>query len=293
MNKFSIIIPAYNEEQSIRQTITSLTDFLQIKYQKDDYEIIIINDASTDKTKEILEGISDIKIIHHSRNMGYGASLKDGIKQAQYEWIVITDGDGTYPIQSIPDLLSFAGQFDMAVGQRTGQNTDSRFLQKPAKYVLRCLSQYLTETKIPDLNSGLRVFRKKDSLKFWNFYPKGFSFTTTITLAYLTNNLSIKYVPINYYKRSGKSSIKPIRDFKSFFNLILNMILFFRPMKIFVPISFLFLAISALIGLWSYLYAPKFMDTTVAIIAVFSIQTFFFGLLAELIVKSNIKNKND
>jgi len=285
----SVIIPAYNEEKAIKETISGLKK--ELKKLDLDYEIIVINDASTDKTKKILEKNKEIKLINHPHNRGYGASLKTGIKESKNEWILIIDADGTYPIESIPELIKYSLDYDMVVGARTKKSVKIPLVRKPAKWMLNKLANCLCSTKIPDLNSGLRIMRKGLVKKFISILPNGFSFTTTITLAALTNDYSVKYIPINYERRIGKSKIKPIKDTLNFFQLIIKTILYFNPLKVFVPLSlFLFLA-SMFVLVYSSLFTPRILDTTTAILFISSIQLLAIGMLAELIVKLNIIKK--
>lgn len=282
MNKIktSIIIPAYNEERGIEKVIADVK-----KYLNQEYEIIVVNDGSTDKTKQIIEKISEINTIHHPENLGYGAALKSGIRQAQGKYVLIIDADGTYPIESISDLITHKGNYDMIVGARTGSKIQIPALRKPAKWFLGLLANYLTGVKIPDLNSGLRLMKTDVVKKFFYLLPNSFSFTVTITLALLTNNYQVKYLPINYYKRKGKSKISPIKDTIRFIQLILKTVLYFNPLKVFTFFSLLVFALAIAIGIGSILFTPKFMDITFIILSVAALQTFFFGLLAHLITK--------
>jgi len=285
MNKqLSVIIPAYNEEKAISQTIEDLKKEIN-KIPDFEYEIIVVNDGSTDKTKEILGKISNIKLIHHPENRGYGASLKTGFKQSQGELILITDADGTYPNESIPDLIKYIPEYDMVVGARTGKNAKIPLIRKPAKWVLGRLANYLSGVKIPDINSGLRIMKKSLIEKFIYILPDGFSFTTTITLASLTNGYRIKYVPIGYSKRGGKSKFRPIRDTLNFFQLIIRTILYFNPLKVFIPLSLLLFLIAVIVFLLSYFFTAKVLDTTIAIFIISAIQMLAIGMLADLIVK--------
>ena len=277
----SIVIPTYNEEESVTQVVEHIK--LVMESHSINYEIIVVDDGSTDKTAELLMNLP-VKLIQHPDNRGYGASLKTGIRNASNEIIVITDADGTYSPDEIPNILSHIDQFDMVVGARTGRNVKIPLIRKPAKWFLAKLANYLSETKIPDLNSGLRAFRKGLVMKFFNILPNGFSFTTTITLGMHSNDYSVKYIPINYDKRSGKSKIRPIKDTLNFILLIISTTMYFNPLKVFLPISFIFLTFG--IGL---LYYDIFIDRNLGdkTILVFSVAFLIgvLGLLADLIVK--------
>jgi glycosyltransferase involved in cell wall biosynthesis len=212
----SVVLPVYNEEAVVADTLSRVKNAM--KRSGKGFEIIAVNDCSKDNSGKIIERVSGVKAIHHKVNKGYGASLLTGVKAAKGEWIAISDVDGTYPVEDIPKLLSYSAGFDMVVGART-KGAKEPLLRKPAKLFLCALTSALTKKWVPDVNSGLRVFRKKDALRFIHLYPQRFSFTTTMTIAFLVNKYRIKYVPINYYTRKGKSYIKP-KDFFRFIILI-------------------------------------------------------------------------
>lgn len=283
----SIIVPVYNEEKNIKKTIYKIDKVLK-KSNLKNYEIIVIDDGSTDHTDQNLKQSKiNFNLIEHERNMGYGASIKSGIKKSKYNVIAITDADGTYPIENIPEMYKKIKDFDMVVGSRTGKSVKIPFIRKPAKWFIGKLANYLAGFKIPDINSGLRIFKKEDALRFFKILPNGFSFTTTITLAMLTNDMQIKYIPINYMKRKGKSKIRPIRDTLNFIQLIIRTVMYFNPLKIFVPVSLILLLISLIVFIYSYLALPKILDTTVAILFISSIQILAIGMLADMINKRN------
>ena len=279
----SIVIPAFNEEGAIEHTLTELNNTLL--NSAIDYEIIVVNDCSTDKTGFILEQISipNLRIINHKTNKGYGASLKAGIFLSEKKFVAITDADGTYPNSRIPELAKMLEGNDMLVGARTGKNVKVPLIRKPAKFFIGQLASYLTQYKIPDINSGLRIFKKETLLKYINILPDGFSFTTTITLAMLTCKENVLYVPIDYAHRVGKSKIRPIHDTLNFIQLIIRTILLFEPLRIFLPLSFILLFAGLGVGVFSYLYTPKFMDMTTSVLIVGSLQMLGVGMLADMI----------
>lgn len=282
MPKISIIIPAYNEEKSIEKTINKIKD--SIKNLKETIQIIAVNDGSTDDTGKILSSIKGINVIEHKINRGYGASLKDAIKKTDTQYILIIDSDGTYPTSAIPVLISYSRDYDMVVGARMGKVVQMPFFRKPAKWFLKHFAQYLTKTKIPDLNSGLRIFKREIAMRFMGLFPEGFSFTTTLTIACLTNDYSVKYVPINYYERKGKSTINPIRDFIGFTNLIFRLTIYFKPLNIFIPISLIIFIAGALKLVRDFVLLNYFgLGGAIAILA--AIQIAFLGILADLIIK--------
>ena len=279
--KISIIIPAYNEEEGIEKVITELKETVN-----QEYEIIVVNDGSTDQTKNILEQIDNIKLINHPYNKGYGAALKSGIRKAQGEYILIIDGDGTYPVNEIPKLLKHTNDYDMISGMRKGKNFDARWLysQRLAKFILKKIAGYVTKTKIPDINCGLRIFKKEIIEKYWDLYPQGFSFTTTSLVSFLANDYQVKFVPINYHQRKGKSTLKPFKSFIGFMSLILKLSLFFKPIKVFLPLGIFIFLTAVGITIYGFVWKDVFYDTSVILLSATALQTFFFGLLAEIIV---------
>lgn len=283
----SIILPVYNEQKAIEETISQLA---QVKKNIDfGVEIILINDGSNDNTENILRKLSqeEFRVIHHPRNLGYGAALKTGTRAAKYAYIAISDADNTYPNDRIPEFFHkvLEEDIDMLVGARTGKSVKIFFMRKLAKWVLTKIANYLANVKIPDINSGFRIMKKDVVRSFLNILPNGFSFTTTITLAMEINGYSVKYEPIDYFSRKGKSKFKPIEDTLNFLQLIIRTILYFNPLKIFIPLSFslAILAFFVLLGSWIFLSKP--MDVTFAVILMTAVFTITIGMLADLIDK--------
>lgn len=279
---FSLILPVYNEESGVEATLNQLQETLKSSSCK--YEILVVNDGSTDGTREILQARTDIKVIEHNRNRGYGAALKTGIRYAKYPLIVITDADGTYPNERIPELVILAMQADMVVGSRTGENVRYSNLRKIPKWFLVRFAEWITDCNIPDLNSGLRVFRKSVAERFLTILPDTFSFTTTITVAMLTNNYIVRYVPIDYHYRVGKSKIKPIRDTIRFMHLILRTGVYFAPLRVFMPVAFVFF-VGFLITLYQDVFVRRDLTEATLILLVATTQLGMFALLADLIDK--------
>ena len=283
---FSIIIPVYNEATVIRSVLIDMVESLNSFEQQ--YEIIVVNDCSVDKTREeiIASGIP-VMLMDHLNNMGYGAALKTGIRNAQHECVVITDADGTYPNERIPELIKIfqKGNYDMVIGARIGKKVKIPLVRKPAKWFITKLANYLTGTKIPDLNSGLRVLKKEVIEEYMNILPDGFSFTSTITLAMLTNAYSLKYVPIDYFKRKGKSKIKPIQDTINFIQLIIRTVLYFNPLKVFVPLSMLLVLLAFVVIIVSWLLFGGVFDVLFGTILMSAVMVLAIGMLADLIVK--------
>ncbi len=276
----SIIIPARDEEESIAKVVKEIKKFLP------ESEIIVINDGSKDST-EFLAKKAGAKVLNHSIPLGYGASLKEGIRNSSKNLIAIIDGDGTYPCKSFPVLMKEIENSDMVIGARPP--TKIPFSRRPIKGILQGLANYLVGRKIPDLNSGMRIMKKEVLAKFLPLLPDGFSFTSTSTLSFLSEGYKVKFVPINYFPRKGRSKISPLRDTTQFFLLILRTVLYFNPLKIFMPLSLLLLSLGIFVLLYSALIVGKVMDITSIVIILTSVQIGIMGVLADLIVRRTNK----
>jgi glycosyltransferase involved in cell wall biosynthesis len=280
---FSIVLPVYNEEHGFALTLDHLQKCLQ--YEDCHYEIIAVNDGSTDNSSQILHQYShEIKVLEHHRNRGYGAALKTGIRHAKYPIIVITDADGTYPNEQIPHLVSLLKDCDMVVGARIGANVQYPTIRKIPKWFLVRFAEWITSSQIPDLNSGLRVMDRSIVERFINILPNTFSFTTTITVAMLTNSYSVHYEPIDYRPRKGRSKIKPIRDTLRFVQLILRTGMYFAPLKVFLPITGVFLA-AFFVTLFQDVVIRQDLTERTIILLIAATQMAMFALLADMIDK--------
>ena len=271
----SVIIPAFNEAPHIASQLRTVRDVMQQTGWE--FEIIVVDDGSSDETGEnaAAEGV---RVLRHRRNYGYGAALKRGIAEAKYDWILITDADGTYPSAAIPDLLGVASGNDMVVGARLGETVQIPLARRPAKWLLTHLASYLAGQTLPDLNSGFRLMRKALPQAYLKLLPAGFSFTTTITLAAVCNDHPVEYVPIDYYRRLGKSKIRPSHAYE-FMLLILRTVVFFNPLKVFIPLG----ALLALSGLAKFAYDVTRRDLSEsAVLAILgALIVWSVGLLAD------------
>lgn len=287
MPEYTIIVPVFNEAGAIEGAIERLNSIPDVASGR--AAVVLVDDGSTDGSSEamarLIEGRRGFSSVRHRKNRGYGAALKSGIRAAKGNIIVITDADNTYPDHRIPALVEMMSDYDMVVGARTGANVRIPLIRKPAKWIIGKLANYLSGTRIPDLNSGLRVMRRDVIERFMNILPDGFSFTTTITLAMLTNGYGVHYEPIDYYHREGKSKIRPIKDTLNFVQLIIRTIMYFDPLKIFLPLSFMLLGASIATFVLSAVYLDKIMDTTTAILFIGGIQVLAIGMLADLVDK--------
>jgi glycosyltransferase involved in cell wall biosynthesis len=278
----TLIIPAFNEEASIANVLNGLRDW------RNRAEILVIDDCSSDRTAEIAMG-AGARVIRHPRNRGYGAALKTGIRAASGDVILMMDADSEHSAEQIETLLNGLGDNDMVVGAR-GKGSHTPFLRKPLKWLLGQIANYLAQTKIPDLNSGLRAFRKDVVKLFLHILPNGFSFTTTLTLALFKEGYNIAYVPIVTTPRVGTSTVSPIRDGFNTIMLIIRVIALFDPLKVFLPTSIALVALGAIywvasIALRMQQQNPQtallHIPTGAMILIVSSVIVFMFGILAD------------
>jgi len=284
--KVSFIVPAYNEEKAAPEAVRGLRDFLR-GLNDIEFEIIVINDGSSDKTSEFLGQIEGIRLINHPYNKGYGASLKTGVKSANFDWVFFFDSDGQPKPEEIPKILEFIDDYDMVVGSRL--NKKAPFFRKPGRAFLHWLANYLADRKIPDLNCGFRAIKKSKMREFWHLLPDSFSLTTTITLAFLKSGLNVKYVPITPNKRTGGESMVKIKHAIKTFFLILRTIVLFSPLRVFMPVVLILWTFLAL-SLAYDIYHIHITNTTVVLFTS-SLIIFLFGLLADQISAIRIEIK--
>jgi len=276
----SIIIPAYNEEKSIKETINGLEK--ELAKLNLNYEIIVVNDASTDKTGDVLKEISGIQIINHPYNKGYGASLKAGIGKAKFENLLFFDADGQHKPEYISEMIKYVDEFDLISGVRIGYKGPT--IRQPGKKLLHWLSNYLSQQKIPDFNCGFRIVKKEQISKFAHLLCNGLSFATTTLLLFIGEGLPIKYVPITINKRKGgKSGVRPKHAFDTLI-LILQTILLTSPLRVFLPMTgllILFVIVSFVNDMIYSYHANLHISSTTLFLSISSVLIFFFGLLAD------------
>ncbi|HNW91794.1 MAG TPA: glycosyltransferase family 2 protein [bacterium] len=282
-DSLTVLIPCFNEEAMIAATARAVHNTFAAAGVA--CELIIINDGSTDGTAAQVAALDlPVRVLTNPHCCGYGFSLKRGLRAATRGWIAIIDADGTYPVERFPDLWAQRREFDMIVGARTGERVSIPTLRKPAKWFIGQLANYLAGQRIPDLNSGMRIFRRDLALTFVNILPDGFSFTTTITLAALTSGHLVQYLPIDYFKRHGESKIRFYHTL-DFSLLVVRLITYFKPLKIFFPIAGLFVTLGLARLLVRLADGASIGEATILLI-VAGIQIGLIGLLADMLVKS-------
>jgi glycosyltransferase involved in cell wall biosynthesis len=279
----SIIIPAYNEQEGIGDTLSKIFETMDAAHY--DYEVIVVNDGSSDRTAEIVKQFPRVNLLNHSRNRGSGASTNTGVKHARGEICVMTDGDGTYPVQDIPRLLEKMNDYDMVIGARVKEAGTMKVLRTPTKWFIRNLASFLTDTRIPDLNSGLRAFRKANALKYMHILPHGQSWVSTITLAHLSDDLDVKWIPIDYYLRKGTSKFRPVQDTYNYLMLVMRTVMYFNPIKILFPVGVLLLTAGIIRQIWWFLIGNLVVHSSNVLLVIAGLNIIMMALLADLVVR--------
>jgi glycosyltransferase involved in cell wall biosynthesis len=232
LSAISVIIPAYNEAQSIEEIIRTLQNVLSGLGRKN--EIVVVDDGSLDGTGLLAEKMQ-VRVLYHPTNYGYGRAILNGIDASLHETIVIIDADASYPCESLSDLLALYDKgFDMVVGARQGPHYYSSLTKKGLRLIFKMLAEFSTGRQIPDINSGMRVFRKSPVVALRDSVSTGFSFTTTVTLLFFLNGLFVGYHPIAYRKRAGSSKVHLTRDGLRSLQIIVTTIAQFNPLKLYL-----------------------------------------------------------
>lgn len=277
----SIVLPVYNEKGHLREEIDRITKAMDASTYS--YEVIVVDDGSNDGSGEALREIEGIRLIQFGTNRGSGSARKFGTRAARGRVVVWTDVDMTYPNDLIPELVDELEGYDQVVGARTSEQGTHKLFRVPAKLFIRKLASYLVETPIPDLNSGMRAFRRDVALQYVSQLPPGFSCVTTITLTFLAHGYTVKYWPIDYFERAGESKFHWWTDTRRYLLQVIRMTLSFNPLRVFLPLGFLLLAV----GGTKLVYDVTVNDFKVAIntllILFASFQVFMIGMLADLV----------
>jgi glycosyltransferase involved in cell wall biosynthesis len=279
----SVVIPAYNEESAVRSTVQDVDAVLGPLGIP--YEVIVIDDGSKDRTLAEAQE-SGATVLANQVNLGYGATLKRGVRAAQHEYIAIMDADGTYPARHLPDMLALCREQDMVVGDRGAAMKNVPLIRRPAKMFLNKLASYLAQRKLNDINSGLRVFRKSELVPFLPLLPDTFSFTTTITLCMSCNGKRMMYTPIDYGRRVGSSKIRPM-DFINFTILVLRVMVLFNPLRVFIPLGF-WLGVAGVLKLIYDIYIGNLSETAVFCFLA-AIMIWSLGLIADMIARLHLR----
>jgi polyisoprenyl-phosphate glycosyltransferase len=287
----SIVLPCYNEQGHVAAEVTRICEAMDASGYG--YELIAYDDASTDETlarlREAAPRFPHLRIVHFDRNGGAGTVRRIGTQQARGEIVVWTDADMTYPNERIPELIQMLEKdaaLDQVVGARTSEAGTHKILRVPAKWFIRKLAEKLTNSRIPDLNSGLRAFRREVALPYLRLLPPGFSCVTTITLAFLSNQHDVRYVPIEYARRSGTSKFRFVSDAYRYILQVLRMVMYFNPLKVLMPVALFLLVLGIGKGIFDMVVHPLYFAVNTVLIFVSGLIIASLALLADLIVRS-------
>jgi polyisoprenyl-phosphate glycosyltransferase len=287
----SIILPCYNEQDHVTDEVARICAAMDASAYA--YELLAYDDASTDETlarlHEAAPRFPHLRVVHFDRNGGSGTVRRIGTQQARGEIVVWTDADMTYPNERIPELVQMLEKdpsLDQVVGARTSEEGSHKILRVPAKWFIRKLAERLTSTKIPDLNSGLRAFRREVALPYLRLLPPGFSCVTTITIAFLSNQHDVRYVPIEYAKRAGRSKFHFVSDAYRYILQVLRMVMYFNPLKVLMPVALTLLGLGIAKGIYDMVVHPLAFAVDTVLIFVTGLIIATLALLADLIVRS-------
>ena len=286
----SVVLPVFNEAGHLLDEIERIRKSLDESDYS--YEIIVVDDGSTDDSGDRLTEVEGIRLLRFRQNRGAGSARKFGTMSAEGTYVVWTDVDMSYPNEDIPALVDQMDGWDQVVGARTTEQGKVRLLRRPAKWFIRWLASYLTRVRIPDLNSGFRVFRRDVALQFLYLLPRGFSCVTTITLAFLTNAYSVKWVPIDYFPRHGTSKFHWLVDTRRYLMQVVRMVLMYEPLRVFGPPAALLMLIGG--GKLAYDLVDKDfrVGTNTIVLLGVALALSLVGMLADLLVQLN-KRRHD
>jgi len=280
----SVVLPVFNEAGHLAEEITRIRAGLDRSGRT--YEIVVIDDGSTDGTAEVLAGIEGIRTIHFPENRGSGSARRAGTRAARGDIVVWTDADMTYPNDRIPELVDELGDYDQVVGARTSEQGTVKALRVPAKWFIRKLAEYLTERRIPDLNSGFRAFRRSVALPYLHLLPAGFSCVTTITMTFLANGHTVRYVDIPYERRAGESKFHWWADTRRYLLQVVRMVLSYNPLRVFMPVGLLLFLVGGTKLVWDLFDKDLRVPTNTLLILFIAFQVTAIGLLADLVVRA-------
>jgi polyisoprenyl-phosphate glycosyltransferase len=287
----TIVLPCFNEQDHVIDEIERICKAMDASEQA--YELLAVDDCSTDETlarlQEAAPRFPNMRVIPFRHNSGSGTVRRIGSQQARGDIVVWTDADMTYPNERIPELVEILDNdpsVDQVVGARTTEEGTHKLLRVPAKFVIRKIAERLSGSQIPDLNSGLRAFRRSVAEPYLKLLPPGFSCVTTITLAFLSNQHPVRYMPIDYFKRAGKSKFHFTKDAYRYILQVLRMVMYFNPLKVLMPPALWLLGIGVVKGVYDMVAHPLYFANNTVMVFVTGLIIASLALLADLIVRS-------
>ncbi|MCX7895146.1 MAG: glycosyltransferase family 2 protein [Thermoanaerobaculum sp.] len=281
----AVIIPARDEEASVAQVVREVSHALERAAEPVSFEILVVDDGSRDGTARAAQQ-AGARVLVLDAPCGYGAAVKWALRQTKAEFVALLDADGSYPAAALPELLVAVRQgADQAVGARVAPGAEVPLLRRPAKWVVKKVAELLLGSRIPDLNSGMRVLRRSRVLALWRLLPDGFSLTTTLTVAGVLDSWVVRWVPIGYHKRIGQSKFRAVRDTWRLLLSLARAVVYFDPLRFFLPVSLGLGVWAVAFGLWDLFWEHNLTDKTV-LTSLSALEVFILGLLADLLVKN-------
>ena len=287
----TVVLPCYNEQDHVLAELERITAAMDADGMS--YELLVIDDASTDGTldvlREALPRFPTMRIMPFRRNGGSGTARRIGTREARGDIVVWTDADMTYPNERIPEFVRMLledDSYDQVVGARTSEEGTHKWARVPAKWVIRKIAEGLTKQRIPDLNSGLRAFRRDVSLPYLRLLPPGFSCVTTLTISFLSNQHDIRYEPISYAKRAGVSKFHFVGDAYRYILQVLRMVMYFDPLRVLLPVSLFLLAVGFAKLVFDQFQALFSLADNTVLLIVSGLLIGMMALLADLVVRS-------
>ena len=279
----SVVLPVYNEIDHLDAELDRIR--LAMEASAYSYEIIVVDDASTDGSTERLTEIPWIRLIEFRSNRGPGAARKIGTEAASGAIVLWTDVDMSYPNDQLPELAEALEGYDQVVGARTTEEGTHKVARVPAKWFIRRLAEWLSNTKIPDLNSGFRAMRKDVAAQYLHLLPNGFSHVTTLTMVFLANGYSVHYVDIPYGKRSGKSKFRFVADTRLYFQQVTRMVMMWNPLRVLMPFAVLLFVVGLGKLVFDLFDKNLRIGTNTLLVMVAAGMIFIVALLADLVVQ--------
>ncbi|MHB8340826.1 MAG: glycosyltransferase family 2 protein [Mycobacteriales bacterium] len=287
----TIVLPCFNEEAHVRAELERVSRAMDESGYS--YELLVIDDKSTDDTLAVLQAalpdFPRMRLVAFTHNGGSGTVRRIGTYQARGRLVVWTDADLTYPNERIPEFVAFLEDnpdIDQVVGARTSEEGTYKWARVPAKWLIRRIASWLSATDIPDLNSGLRAFRRQVALPYLRLLPPGFSCVTTITMAFLSNQHPVAYLPIEYSKRAGRSKFHPFHDAYRYLLQVMRMVMYFNPLKVLMPLALWLIVIGVVKAVYDVVAHPVRIAVDTLLLLFSGLIIAAVALLADLIVRS-------